>query len=166
MHSINVAEHHDYSYAVVAGSSLEAEFGARASAPCTQGASGRSRRPSLIGLPALARKLYEFGYRRSKFLPSGLFGEPAWYILLDLYASEAEGRAISATSASLASGAPATTGLRVIRILEDKGLICKGKAGSDRRRCDVQLTLEGRSAIEKTLRELRPMLGHLLTYSY
>lgn len=115
-----------------------------------------------IDLAVLARKLYDFGQRRSKFFPAELLGEPAWYILLDLYASAGEGRAISVTSASVASGAPTTTGLRMVRMLEEKGLVSRGQVQTDRRRSDVQLTLEGRDAVEQALRELRPMLGHAL----
>lgn len=115
-----------------------------------------------IDLPLLARKLYDFGQRRSKFFPAELLGEPAWYILLDLYASAGEGRAISVTSASVASGAPTTTGLRMVRMLEDKGLVCRGQVHTDRRRSDVRLTPEGRNAVEQSLRELRPMLGNVL----
>ncbi|UUL82338.1 helix-turn-helix domain-containing protein [Sphingomonas qomolangmaensis] len=118
--------------------------------------------PASTDLTLLARKLYDFGQRRSKFFPAELLGEPAWYILLDLYASAGEGRAISVTSASVASGAPTTTGLRMVRMLEDKGLVCRGQVHTDRRRSDVRLTPAGRNAVEQSLRELRPMLGHVL----
>ncbi|UZK68941.1 MarR family transcriptional regulator [Sphingomonas sp. S1-29] len=122
----------------------------------------RSKATASVDLTVLARQLYDFGQRRSKFFPADLFGEPAWYILLDLYASAGEGRAISVTSASVASGAPTTTGLRMVRVLEDKGLVCRGQVQTDRRRSDVRLTPAGRDAVEQALRELRPMLGQVL----
>lgn len=134
-------------------------------APHLRRGTDRATLPGPDDLPALARRLYEFGQRRARFLPAGLFGEPGWNILLDLYASHAEGVAISVTSASIASGAPVTTGLRTVRMLEAEGLVARGRAGSDRRRSDLMLTPAGRAAVEQALCELRPVFGHLLSGS-
>lgn len=159
MHDMTTLHHHDTAHAFVAEGAGRPGMPLGAAGADPDRAGAKPKRHGGTGLPALARKLYEFGHRRSRFLPPWLFGEPAWYILLDLYASEAEGRAISVTSASVASGAPSTTGLRVVRVLEDRGLVCKGRTGSDRRRSDVQLTSAGRDAIERILLELQPVFG-------
>jgi DNA-binding MarR family transcriptional regulator len=81
-----------------------------------------------------------------------LFGEPAWDILLDLLDADAHGRRISVTSASLASSVPATTGLRMIAILEERGLVVRTDDPLDRRRSHVSLTTKGRAVMQAALR--------------
>jgi hypothetical protein len=48
---------------------------------------------------------------RERLLPAGLFADPAWDMLLDLYAAEIEEQPVSVTSACIAAAAPATTAL-------------------------------------------------------
>jgi DNA-binding MarR family transcriptional regulator len=105
-------------------------------------------------LALLARQLHEFRRRRSSYIPADLLGEPGWDLLLDLYASEYEGRLISVTSGSIASGAPTTTGLRWIRALETGGLIRRQPSRDDRRRYDLVMTHAGRKAVEGALKTL------------
>jgi predicted transcriptional regulator len=77
-----------------------------------------------------------------------LFGEPAWDILLDLFASEAEGKSVSISSACLAAAVPMTTALRWVSRLEEEGLIERSATG-DRRRINVHLTRSGRERVER-----------------
>src|SRR3546814_1454123 len=61
--------------------------------------------------------------RRGCSLDSELFGEPAWDMLLDLYAAALEGRRLSVSSSCLAAGVPPTTALRWQRLLVERELV-------------------------------------------
>jgi len=126
-------------------------------APVTAGAD-RQIRPYLSEVrdAGVARAVEIYRSRRRRDAAFGqdadLFGEPAWDILLDLLDADAHGRRISVTSASLASSVPATTGLRMIAILEERGLIARTDDPLDRRRSHVSLTGKGRAVMQAALR--------------
>ncbi|MDR6786763.1 PAS domain S-box-containing protein [Sphingomonas sp. BE138] len=80
---------------------------------------------------------------RHQFFDEDLFGEPAFDLLLDLYAQALAGRATYTTSAAVASGAPLTTALRQIATLVDRGLVAREADPVDRRRVLLCLTDEG-----------------------
>lgn len=67
--------------------------------------------------------------------------EPAhWDILLDLYAANLEGRNVSVSSLTIAANVPATTALRHIAILEQRGEVEKHADPLDKRRSFVRLS--------------------------
>jgi DNA-binding MarR family transcriptional regulator len=111
---------------------------------------------------ALARSLYQERSCRSALLPADLLGEPAWDILLDLFASEHEQREISVSSACIASSAPPTTGLRYLAKLETAGLVERSAAAGDRRRFNLRLTPEGRAAMSAILERIAAQRSLLL----
>jgi hypothetical protein len=84
---------------------------------------------------------------RSRFLPSELFGEGAWSMLLDLFICEQRGRMVSTTSVCIASDVPATTALRWLDLLESKGLIERSAANRDKRVRYVSLTDRARESL-------------------
>src|SRR5690606_24209072 len=59
---------------------------------------------------------------RDEFLPGDLFADPAWDMLLDLFAARLEQERVSVSSLCIASAVPPTTALRWIRTLTEKGL--------------------------------------------
>ena len=87
-----------------------------------------------------AIEIYKSRQRRSRHLPSELFGEPAWDILLDLFAARLQKKRISVTSACTASGVPLTTALRWLRVLEDSRMIERYDSETDQRVTWVKLT--------------------------
>jgi hypothetical protein len=99
----------------------------------------------------LARTLHRERACRADSIPEEFLGEPAWDVLLDLFASEHERREISVSSACIAANAPATTGLRYIARLEAAGWVERVPAPGDRRRSHLRLTQGGRAAMQAAL---------------
>ena len=86
---------------------------------------------------------------------TGLFAEPAWDILLDLYVAGARGAPISRTSACVAASVPNTTGLRYLELLEAKGLIETRDDAHDRRQRLVTISERARNAMEAVFLRMR-----------
>lgn len=87
-----------------------------------------------------ARSLIRERRARLSYFSPELLGEPVWEILLDLFASSVEGKAVCVSSACIASGAPSTTALRYLTALEHAGLVARHEKASDRRVRYVGLT--------------------------
>lgn len=81
----------------------------------------------------LARKAYAVR-RRREALPgtAGLFGEPAWDILLDLFIAARESRRVSLANACVCAAVPEASALGWIAILERRGLIVGDGPAHDR----------------------------------
>jgi DNA-binding MarR family transcriptional regulator len=86
---------------------------------------------------------------RSAFLPAELFADPAWDMLLELYAGELEQKRLSLGSLSPASGVPPTTASRWIRSLEDHDLTCREDDWRDGRRSWISLSSLGSAAMQR-----------------
>lgn len=92
----------------------------------------------------VARTAYRDRRRRANiFADPTLFGEPAWDILLDLFIAAKERKRLPVTSACIGAAVPATTALRWLTVLEEKGLIVRENDSSDARRVFVRLSSEG-----------------------
>ncbi len=83
---------------------------------------------------------YKARRRRSRFFAADLFGEPAWDLLLDLFAARLQNRRISVSSACIAADVPPTTALRWLGVLEQSELIERIDDASDQRVTWVKLT--------------------------
>jgi DNA-binding MarR family transcriptional regulator len=89
--------------------------------------------------------------RRDELLGSDLFADPAWDMLLDLYARGIEGQDISVSSACLAGAVPSTIALGWLVKLERRGLVVRIPDPSDGRRTFLRLTSNSSAAIEMWL---------------
>jgi hypothetical protein len=69
-----------------------------------------------------------------------MFADPAFDMLLELFADHEEGRKTSIKSCSLAARTPPTTALRWIAMLEQEGLITRHIDTEDARRTLLRLT--------------------------
>jgi DNA-binding MarR family transcriptional regulator len=89
----------------------------------------------------VAREIVYLRRLRDKSL-GDIFGEPAWDMLLDLFIANDRGQEVSISSLCHAAAAPATTALRWINVLEERGLIVRQRDPNDGRRVWLMLTPE------------------------
>ncbi|MDE2440278.1 MAG: hypothetical protein KGP14_04580 [Betaproteobacteria bacterium] len=104
-----------------------------------------------VDLRELARAVQLSRAARTTFIDQELIGEPAWDILLALATDESSKMSVKA--ASSLSGAPPTTALRWLALLEQRGLISIDQDANDGRRKLVGLTDDGRRAISGALQQ-------------
>ena len=79
---------------------------------------------------------------RDRLLEKGLFGDPAWDIVLELTRARLRGEAIPVSSACTASNAPLTTSLRWIRNMHKAGILRRWNDPRDKRRDLIELSDE------------------------
>lgn len=118
-----------------------------------------TRRLPLCGEVAEAswlRGLLRARVRRGIFFSPRLFADPAWDMLLELYAAQLEQKRVSVSSLGIASGVPPTTALRWIAELQKDGFITKSKDPLDARRTFVELSTVGSRAMRDYLASLPP----------
>ena len=91
----------------------------------------------------LVRAVQTARRRRGALFNEDLFSDPAWDILLELYALHLEQRRASVSSVYEASSVPGSTALRWIAKLERDGLLVRVDDPLDARRSWVKLSEEG-----------------------
>ena len=77
---------------------------------------------------------------REQYFPADLFADPAWDMLLDLYAARLERQPVSVSSLCIAAAVPATTALRWIKTMTDAGLFLREADPHDGRRIFIALS--------------------------
>ena len=77
---------------------------------------------------------------RANFFGGQLFADPAWDMLLDLFAAELEYTRVSVSSLCIAAAVPGTTALRWIGTMLDVGLLDRTADPLDRRRAYLSLS--------------------------
>lgn len=77
---------------------------------------------------------------RDELFEAELFADPAWDMLLDLYAAKLDRSRVSVSSLCIAAAVPATTALRWIKTLTESGLFERHADIHDARRIFVQLS--------------------------
>ena len=93
------------------------------------------------------RSLIKARASRREIFGAHLFADPAWDMLLELFALTCEGRRVSVSKLSHAAGVPGTTALRWIDKLEAECLILRSDDPHDARRVWVMLSRSGFSAM-------------------
>jgi DNA-binding MarR family transcriptional regulator len=105
---------------------------ARMGDPFRSSASGRT-----------CRELIKARQRRQLHFRSSLFSDPAWDMLLVLFAANSEGRKFSIAAVGRQAGVPGTTALRWIDVLEREGLVEREEDPTDGRRTFLNLSEAG-----------------------
>ena len=86
---------------------------------------------------------------RDQHFASDLFADPAWDMLLDLYAAHYERRPVSVSSLCIAAAGPATTALRWIKTLTDEGIFVRVADPHDGRRIHIYLSDDSRQRLDE-----------------
>lgn len=95
------------------------------------------------------RRLVRQRRTRERFFPADLFADPAWDMLLDLFAARLERQEVSVSSLCIAAAVPATTALRWIKTLTDAGLFLREADERDGRRIFIAMSDQAFSAMER-----------------
>ena len=85
----------------------------------------------------------DFRGRRDAVFQGGLFADPAWDILLDLFVRQIDGLKTSTTSAARAAQVPLSTALRHVNKLVQNGLVVRSASPVDLRLNQVRLSDAG-----------------------
>lgn len=102
----------------------------------------------------LVREVVRSRRRRESHFQGELFGEPAWDILLELYAAEQSHQKLSVSSVCVASAVPPTTALRWVEKMEREGWLRREADPHDARRSWVFLTEQASTAMRTYLQGL------------
>ena len=76
---------------------------------------------------------------RAKYLPADLFADPAWDMLLDLLQAEIVQHRVPVSSLCIAAAVPATTALRWLKTMTDRGLLLRRQDPHDGRRVFIEM---------------------------
>lgn len=109
----------------------------------TEPHSGAAR---IVQARLVAQSALRLRRRRERVLGGQLFAEPAWDMLLDLYVRQSEDLRTTISGACIGAAAPATTALRYLAALEQRGLVERHASPGDGR---VQLIRLGERAFEE-----------------
>ena len=96
--------------------------------------------PANIPTAAKVREFIKVRRMRDQHFPPDLFADPAWDILLDLYAANLEGKSVSVSSLCIAAAVPPTTALRWITTMTEHGALVRQQDPHDARRVFIGLS--------------------------
>jgi hypothetical protein len=116
------------------------------------GAAGGAAGGASVAPPVSARdvrRMVRLRRTRDQFFAPDLFADPAWDMLLDLYAARLERGRVSVSSLCIAAAVPATTALRWIKSLTTAGLFERREDPHDGRRIFVALSDDATDAMHR-----------------
>jgi hypothetical protein len=99
--------------------------------------------------------------RREKVFGEGLFSEPVWDILLDLFIARCEGIDVTVGNACLAASVPMTSALRYCQTLLDRGIVYRERDRKDGRRIFLRMSESAFAKITALLGQDTPPTNRL-----
>lgn len=96
--------------------------------------------PSIIS--KAIREIIRRGRMRDRYFAAELFADPAWDILLDLYAAMLEQKSVSVSSLCIAAAVPPTPALRWITSMTENGMLMRRMDPVDAQRVFIELAKE------------------------
>lgn len=91
---------------------------------------------------------------RSRYFAEDLFADPAWDMLLDLLQAEIAQLRVPVSSLCIAAAVPATTALRWLKSMTEKGIFVRRADPHDGRRVFVELSREASIAMRRYFAEI------------
>jgi len=91
---------------------------------------------------------------RGRYFSEELFADPAWDMLLDLLQAELAQLRVPVSSLCIAAAVPATTALRWLKTMTDKGLFVRRADPHDGRRVFVELSRQSSVALRRYFAEV------------
>lgn len=107
--------------------------------------------PQSHGTAQYIRQILKARRQRDAYFGCDLFADPAWDILLEIYAADVSQQKISVSAACVAAAVPATTALRWLVKLEQAGILVRSADHLDGRRYWVQLSSSATDAMHRYL---------------
>ncbi|MES2336945.1 MAG: winged helix DNA-binding protein [Pseudomonadota bacterium] len=105
--------------------------------------------------PGEVRDVIRARRMRAAHFAGDLFADPAWDMLLDLFAAELEHRRVSVSSLCIAAAVPGTTALRWIGSMVEAGLFERYADPHDRRRAYISLSATARDGMQRYFHAVR-----------
>ena len=103
---------------------------------------------------AIARWWLKARRLREETFGPGLFADPAWDILLDLYSAAARGESVPTSSLAHAARVPHSTAIRWAKLLTKAGIVVRERDPRDARRVLVSLSAAATALMEGYLARL------------
>ena len=104
---------------------------------------------SAIALRRLVASEIKARADRKQYLEGSLFSDPAWDILLELFAAELDGERLSVSGVAVTAAVPQTTAIRWLNALQDHGLLRRQSDAGDARRSFLILSEKGSEAMRR-----------------
>jgi DNA-binding MarR family transcriptional regulator len=114
-------------------------------------------------LGRIAQAMYRERGQRASYFPDGLFAEPSWDILLDLFVASRENALRSVKEVCIASHAADATALRHVETLIAAGLVVRTRDTRDNRRKFLALSPEGYRRMSRFLAAVAEGEGEIQT---
>lgn len=107
------------------------------------------------GRARMVRGLLARRRRRTRYFPADLFADPAWDMLLDLYAAHYEKAQVSSSSLCIAAAVPATTALRWIASMTEAGWLEREADPKDKRRILIRISEVARVQLDRYFDDIK-----------